>query len=135
MFKISLFTFLLVALSACSSNKYVGKTSNTYAGHSCSIEQETCNISYGEDGYLTYSVTETAPNTYTVSGKVDLNMNVVGGMRPKLSFYVIFMDDTIVQHEKRVKTGTRKATFEFEVTTKKPISKTTIEKMLFHTWS
>lgn len=110
------------------------KPASEFANLSCDISEE-CGYTYGDDGYIVYTVTETGPNTYLISGKVDLHMQVVGGMYPKLSFYVIFMDDEMVQHERRVRTGTTKATFEFETTVPKPVSKTTIEKMVYMTRS
>lgn len=130
--KVLFIIIFFIGLQGCSTPKYVGKTSENYKQLSCTFETETCRIRYGDDGHISYSVEETGPNTYSVNGAVDLDMDIVGAMRPKISFFVIFMDNELVQHERRVKTGTRKATFEFEVTTEKPILKTSIEKMTFH---
>ena len=128
-------SLVILIFTACTSNLYVGQNTKNFQRLSCSIKTDVCRINYTNDGYIEYSVKEVSDNMYEVSGNVDLNMNVVGGMYPKLSFYIIFMDNESVVFEKRVRTGTRKATFDFEVTTPKPITETSIEKMLFHTWS
>lgn len=127
--------FILLCLSACSTPKFIGKSANNYTDISCPITQEDCTIRYVDSGYITYSVSQTGLNTYRVSGNVDLNMDIVGGMRPRVSFYIIFMDEYSVQQERRVKTGTRKATFDFEINIDSPVFKTSVEKMTFHTWS
>ena len=134
MYKLIL-SILLICLSGCATNNFTGNASNQYGRQTCALEENKCRINYGDDGYIAYSVEELGTHTYKVKGNVDLNMDVVGGMHPTISFYVLFLDSEIVQFERKVKTGTRKATFEFEVDTKKPIEKTTIQKVLFHTWS
>ena len=128
-------SFLFISLAACSTNKFIGHTSDKYDRLSCNLDEIPCRINFSNDSYISYTVEEVGPNTYKVKGNVDFYIQVVGGMYPKVSFYVLFMDENQVQFERRVKTGTRKATFEFEVETKTPISKTTIEKVLYHTWS
>ena len=135
MYKAILIVVMFIGLTACATNNYVGQPADHYQRLSCTLKESKCGINYGDEGYISYSVEEIAPNTYTVKGYVDLNMDVVGGMHPKLSFYVIFMDEDVIQYERKVRTGSRKATFEFEIETKKAIQKSTITKMTFHTWS
>jgi len=126
---------IVILLVGCATNKFTGRDSVKYEKLTCTLEEKPCRINYADDGYISYSVEEIGANTYNVKGNVDLDLNIVGGMQPKISFYVLFMDTQTVQFERKVKTGTRKATFDFEVETKNPIEKTTIQNVLFHTRS
>jgi len=126
---------LLIGLVACSSKNFVGTPSDRYERLSCALEKEVCRINYSDESYISYSVEEIEPNNYSVSGNVALYMQVVGGMNPRASFFVVFMDQGTVQFERLVKTGTTKSTFEFEVELEKPITKTTIQKVRYHTRS
>jgi hypothetical protein len=126
---------LVILLVGCATNKFTGKASGKYEELTCTLKEKPCRINYGDVGHISYSVEEIGFNKYKVKGSVDLNMKVVGGMQAKTSFYVLFMDDNFVQLERKVKTGTRKATFEFEVETQKTIKKSTVQNVLFHTRS
>jgi len=121
----------VILLIGCATNNFIGKASVKYEKLTCALEESPCRINYADDGYISYSVEEIGVNTYKVKGNLDFDMNVVGAMHPKISFYVLFMDNEIVQFERKVKTGTRKATFDFEIETKKPIEKTTIQNTHF----
>ena len=134
MYKLIISLFIIL-LAGCATNKFTGQASGKYEHLTCALKDGPCRINYGDDGYISYSVEEIGFNKYNIKGNVDINMEVVGGMHPTISFYVLFMDDQIVQFERKVKTGTRKATFDFEIETKHPIQKSTIQKVLFHTWS
>ncbi len=134
MYKLVLFV-VIFSLFGCASNKYVGVAANNYAGLSCALDAMPCRINFSKEGYISYQVTEIAPNKYRVTGNVDLYMEIVGGMYPRISFYILFMDDTEVKFERKLKTGTRKATFDFEFETTAPINKTTIENVIYHVWS
>ena len=134
MYKLIL-SLLVILLVGCATNKFTGKVSGQYEKLTCSLKEKPCRINYGDVGYISYSVEKVGLNIYNVKGNADLDMKIVGGMHPKISFYVLFMDDGIVQFEKKIKTGTRKATFDFEVGTEHPIDKTAIHHVLFHTWS
>lgn len=128
-------------LTACVTNKYVNTTAKTYDRLSCDISQEDdCGIIYGkdgEDGFLRYQVVAKGNNVYSVEGKVDLDMDIVGGMKPKIIFYVLFMDDDQVIAERKVTTGTKQSNFNFElkIDSPKTPTKTAVEGTTFRYWS
>lgn len=128
-------SLLILGISGCATNKFIGNSSEQYERLTCTLEEEICRINYTDSGYISYTIEQLYSNTYRVKGDVDIYMDVVGGMHPRVSFFVLFMDDESVQFERRVKTGTRKAGFEFDIETDRPILKTTIQKVLFHTRS
>lgn len=138
-FIISLSLFFL--LTACATNKYINQSADQYAYLSCEINQEDdCGIMYGKngkDGNLQYKVEALGNNKYAVKGIVQLDPRVVGGMNPKIIFYVLFMDENKVIAERKVQTGTKHAGFDFEleIESESVPTKTVITGTTFKYWT
>ncbi len=125
---------LSLLLSACGVQQFVGKTHDQLDIRTCTIDKEECRYNFGEAGYLNYTVVKTADFSYQVKGSVDLYMHTTG-MRPHITFYVLFSNGDTIVKERKVKTGTQKADFSFEVTTEQNVEATTITNVKFVTWS
>ena len=126
-------------VTACGTNKHIDRPATDFDHISCTIG-EPCKIIYGingEEGFIEYQVEERGNNTYHVSGSVDIDLKVVGGMHPRVMFYVVFMDEDKIIAERKVHTGTKRATFDFEIEleTSTKATQTSIADPVFKTWS
>lgn len=122
--------YLLSALftTACATGNFVGQAAVDFQDFSCFIEEEICGLSWQNDSFIAYTVEETEPQNYQITGKVEYNPST-RGIRDFVSFYILFMDENGVIAEKRVKTYGSARDIDFSISTDKPVTMTTVHSL------
>lgn len=131
-FKILILALLSVTLTGCLT-KFVNKPTEDFEKYSCAIKEELCGAG-ADDKKLHYTVKEIAPNEYRVEGEVKFRW-LSQGSRKWIEFYILFMDDEKVLHEKKIKTSGRNASFDFSVELDKKPTMTTFTDLKLWTAS
>jgi hypothetical protein len=109
-------TFILVviflALSACQSTRFLNQDAQDFQRLACVVEKESCGVHWESGDYIYYDVRQNENGSYRVDGTAHVHW-ISKGVSEYITFYILFMDDSNVVYEKRIKTR-RKASFSFD---------------------
>jgi len=125
--RLVVFVLSFLSLSGCAS-KYVGKATADFQEFSCEIATERCGITWQNGSSILYEVESIGENRYRVTGTVDYKVEH-GAIRNFVVFYMLFMDDKNVIHEKRIETFSTYRELDFEFTSDSPVLQSTIDNL------